>query len=159
MEESNEEAVLMEDKMNQFMQAQTGFREQLSEAVANKTRFNLDLDAVRSFDPKLAQFVMKKPTLGIKLFEKRLTQMMAEIRDESAAKVAPDSKVFPVRVDAAKVTIGGNLGRNFVTPRGLKAHLLNQVVRVQGIVTRSTTVKPKLQKSYHYIEETKQGHV
>ena len=37
--------------------------------------------------------------------------------------------------------------------------MLNQVVRVQGIVTRQTIVKPKINKSYHYIEETKQGYV
>lgn len=93
------------------------------------------------------------------MLENKLTQMMADIRDGSDAKVPLESKMFPQRVAGAKVNLEGNLGANYVTPRGLKARMLNQVVRVQGIVTRSTIVKTKLQKSYHYTETTKQGTV
>jgi DNA replication licensing factor MCM3 len=46
-----------------------------------------------------------------------------------------------------------------VTPRGLKANLVNQFVQVQGIVTRMTMVKPKIQTSVHYCEATKKGQV
>lgn len=51
----------------------------------------------------------------------------------------------------------GNFGRNFVTPRGLKANLVNQMVTVQGIVTRMGMVKPKIQTSVHYCEATQKG--
>jgi len=47
------------------------------------------------------------------------------------------------------------LGQNYVTPRGLKSVLLNELVQVQGIVTRMSIVKPKIQTSVHYCEATK----
>ena len=53
----------------------------------------------------------------------------------------------------------GNIGKNYVTPRGLKSNLVNELVQVQGIVTKITFVKPRLQTSVHYCETTKQGHI
>jgi DNA replication licensing factor MCM3 len=44
-----------------------------------------------------------------------------------------------------------------VTPRGLKAQLVNQFVQVQGIVTKMSMVRPKIQTSVHYCEDTKKG--
>ena len=44
-----------------------------------------------------------------------------------------------------------------MTPRGLKASLVNQYVSVQGIVTRMSIVRPKMQTSVHYCEVTKKG--
>lgn len=55
------------------------------------------------------------------------------------------------------VNFEGNLGRNHVTPRGLKSHLVNQYVAVNGIVTRMSIVKPKIQQSVHYCEATRKG--
>lgn len=51
----------------------------------------------------------------------------------------------------------GNFGANHITPRGLKANLVNQFVSVQGIVTRMAIVRPKIQTSVHYCEATKKG--
>lgn len=51
------------------------------------------------------------------------------------------------------------MGKNYVTPRGLKSHLVNKLVQVQGIVTKMTMVKPMMQTSVHYCEATKRGHV
>jgi DNA replication licensing factor MCM3 len=42
------------------------------------------------------------------------------------------------------VNFEGNFGKNYVTPRGLKATLVNQFVQVQGIVTKMSMVKPKI---------------
>lgn len=72
---------------------------------------------------------------------------------------ANESKMFPTKQPTLRLTFEGNLGKNFVTPRGLKANMLNSLVRVQGIVTRMSIVKPKLEKSYHYIPATNQGYV
>ena len=57
------------------------------------------------------------------------------------------------------ITFSGNFGKNYVTPRGLKAHLVNQFVQIQGIVTKMTMVRPKIASSVHYCEETKKGMV
>ena len=49
------------------------------------------------------------------------------------------------------------MGKNYVTPRGLKSELVNKFVQVQGIVTKMSIVKPKIQTSVHYCEATKKG--
>ena len=43
----------------------------------------------------------------------------------------------------------GSLGGNQVTPRGLCAQLLKQLVMVEGIVTKASLVKPKVVKAVH----------
>lgn len=85
--------------------------------------------------------------------------MMAEVNETQNEKMGLQNAQsgFPTHKSTAKVNLTGNLGRNFVTPRGLKAHLINQLVKVQGIVTRMSIVRPKLQKSFHYCDKTKQG--
>jgi DNA replication licensing factor MCM3 len=55
------------------------------------------------------------------------------------------------------VNFEGSFGKNHVTPRGLKANLINQFVSVQGIVTRIAIVKPKIQTSVHYCDESNKG--
>ena len=66
---------------------------------------------------------------------------------------------FPKKVATYYVNFKGNFGKNYVTPRGLKSNLVNQYVQVQGIVTKMSLVKPKIQSSVHYCEETKKGQV
>ena len=55
------------------------------------------------------------------------------------------------------INFKGNVGRNYVTPRGLRSNLVNEMVQVQGIVTRITFVRPRIQTSVHYCESTKRG--
>ena len=43
-----------------------------------------------------------------------------------------------------KVGFTGNLGKNHVTPRGLTSNKLNQLLEVNGIVTKISIVRPKL---------------
>ena len=57
------------------------------------------------------------------------------------------------------VNFEGNFGKNYVTPRGLKAKLINNLVQVQGIVTKMNIVRPMIQTSVHYCEATKKGFV
>lgn len=48
----------------------------------------------------------------------------------------------------------GSLGGNEVTPRGLLASLLCEMVAVMGIVTKCSAVRPKVVKSVHYCPAT-----
>jgi DNA replication licensing factor MCM3 len=70
-----------------------------------------------------------------------------------------ESGMFPVRTRKLKVNFSGKLGRNYITPRGLRAPLLNNLVCVQGIVTKMSIVKSKISKSYHYVDTEKTGYV
>mmetsp|Transcript_8754 Transcript_8754/g.11607 ORF Transcript_8754/g.11607 Transcript_8754/m.11607 type:complete len:112 (-) Transcript_8754:2128-2463(-) len=86
---------------------------------------------------------------------KDLKEDQAPSKSEKVANAT--DKAFPTKTMKYYVNFEGNFGANFVTPRGLKANLLNQFVSVRGIVTRMGMVKPKVQTSVHYCETTKKG--
>jgi DNA replicative helicase MCM subunit Mcm2 (Cdc46/Mcm family) len=50
----------------------------------------------------------------------------------------------------------GNLGANLVSPRGLLSRYLNSLVEVEGIVTKGSSVRPKLVKSVMFNTVTKE---
>lgn len=69
----------MEDKINTFMSNAQSFKEELTAALTTKLRFNLNLDTLWTFDPKLADYMLKNPSKGITLFERKLNQMASQI--------------------------------------------------------------------------------
>lgn len=64
---------------------------------------------------------------------------------------------YPKKSVAYHVNFEGSFGTNHVTPRGLKSNLVNQMVTVQGIITKMSLALPRIQTSVHYCEETKKG--
>ena len=52
-----------------------------------------------------------------------------------------------------KISFEGSFGRNSVSPRGLNSTQLNNLVEVEGIVTKCSSVRPKLVKSVHLTEK------
>jgi DNA replication licensing factor MCM3 len=124
------------------------------------------LDDLRSQDPELAKFIFKSPEKCIIMLERKLNQMMDEATDggmDEKMRAQNQSDVFPMKSKTAKVksmyNFTGAFGRNHITPRGLKAPMLNKLVKVQGIVTRMSVVHPKLVKSFHFVEATKSGFI
>ncbi|CAI2385130.1 unnamed protein product [Moneuplotes crassus] len=153
--------VEVEGRMMQFL-LQSDIKENIERAVKDNTRCNIDLDQLRKFDQFLSDAVVKYPERCIVLLEKKLNEMMDEYKDDVSnekLRAQTGSESFPTRSQTSNVNFTGNFGRHYITPRGLKANMLNKLVRVQGIVTRMSTVSPKLAKSYHYCETTKNGMV
>mmetsp|Transcript_50702 Transcript_50702/g.128743 ORF Transcript_50702/g.128743 Transcript_50702/m.128743 type:complete len:705 (+) Transcript_50702:233-2347(+) len=58
-----------------------------------------------------------------------------------------------------KLDIQGSFGRNHVTPRGMHCTQLHQLVKVEGIVTKSGLTAPKLLQSMHVRKNQEDGHV
>lgn len=48
---------------------------------------------------------------------------------------------FDAKLEHYKISFEGNLGANFVTPRGLGSKLANELVGLQGIITKMDIVK------------------
>ncbi|CAM9436766.1 unnamed protein product, partial [Ectocarpus fasciculatus] len=71
---------------------------------------------------------------------------MALARDPTLAKV--------LRVKDMQVGFEGSFGSHAVSPRGLLSTLLNKLVIVEGIVTKCSSVRPKLMKSVHFCPAT-----
>lgn len=57
---------------------------------------------------------------------------------------------FEAKLEHYRISFEGNLGANFVTPRGLGSKLSNELVGLQGIITKMDGVKHNLEKSVHY---------
>ena len=136
----------MEQKLIRFISNTEGLKEQLQASIEGSTRFNINLDLLRTFDKELCDYFISHPSKALGLFEKKLNEMKGELEDKLSRKEAVRAGVggFPTKTITQKVSIDGNLGKNFVTPRGLKNSLINQLVKVQGIVTRMSIAKTKL---------------
>lgn len=116
---------------------------------------------MRQYRPKLSAYIVRDPIEAIKAFEDVLNAEIQHLKDDAGAKSEKtaqqaDSK-FPSKTEHYYVNFQGNLGKNYVTPRGLGSALVNKYVQVQGIVTKMSIVKPKIQTSVHYCEATKKG--
>jgi DNA replication licensing factor MCM3 len=160
MKDSSGKIVEMEAQMEEFLR-KTDFRDNFRSYLKNRKRFSIDIDEVRSTFPELAKFMIKQPIDAIQAFEEKANKMIDDIDSgivNDKLRNANQS-TFPIKTERLKLAFDGNLGRNFVTPRGLKSSMINSLVKVQGIVTRMSIVKPKLTKSYHYTQATKQGWV
>ena len=123
----------------------------------NCNRITLDLNRIRETYPKLAELIMKKPLKIIPSIERNLNQMNNDLRGEKLGN--REKTLTNKKEDEIHINVTGMLGKNLVSPRGLNAELTNQFVGVQGIVTRISSIRPKLVQSAHYCENTKNGFV
>lgn len=72
------------------------------------------------------------------MFESQLERSVQDLKDdqqkggnsEKQALANANDKAFPTKVKKYYVSFEGNFGANHVTPRGLKANLVNQFVSV-----------------------------
>lgn len=127
-------------------------RNKISEMVRNGSRrLVLNLNDLTQIDPNLAKQIKSSPLEILPFFDETLKEMVDESygNPEKQANQNRDPTTITY-----SVSFEGSLGRNSVTPRGLLANLANQYVAVTGVVTKMTSAKPKLNKSYHYCEDT-----
>ena len=124
----------------------------------NKTRLELDMDSLRKFNQNLSNELIKNPIKIIPLFETQILEMIGEMQNLNEKKKQQKFKITEEKL-AYRVTFEGSFGNHMISPRGLNSELTNQLVCVQGIVTKMSIVRNKLIKSIHYCEETKQGTV
>jgi DNA replication licensing factor MCM3 len=111
----------------------------------DSNRLPVSLDDLRAVDSRLPGMLMAHPV-----------QLMKTMEEVLHGAVSDTKKGVRVR---CRVALEGNFGDHYVTPRGLRANLANTLVKVQGIVSRVSLVRPKLQTSVHYCEATGRQHV
>ncbi|KAH8581750.1 DNA replication licensing factor MCM3 like [Cryptosporidium sp. chipmunk genotype I] len=106
-------------------------------------RVLIELGDLRKISDELPQKIINEPYVYVSPFEeviKDLVDLEREIDKNSSLK----STLFNARVG-----FSGWFGRNHLTPRGLTASNINQMVCVEGIISQCSIVKPKLVKSVH----------
>ena len=154
---ADQEKFQMQETANEFMSLPEN-RDRIRGMIGRGHRFNVNIDEVRQFNGRLSQYIARNPIEAIKIFEDQLNQTVRGMQEDSGKqnqeKVAAQSSDihFPKKIQTYYVNFEGNFGKNYVTPRGLKANLVNQYVQVQGIVTKMSMVRPKIQTSVHYCE-------
>ncbi|KAI5546817.1 MCM family [Trichomonas vaginalis G3] len=123
------------------------YREAVDNAVnENKKRILINLDHLREFDRlnghNITQELIKNP----KLFQQAINEALNEYRKEVNAKGEQD------------LTFGitGPIGDHFVSPRQLNTRFLNHIVCLDGIVTKTSLVNPKLVTLVQFCPATNQ---
>ena len=110
-----------------------------------RLRLDIHLQDVQVFQQRLHERLLTDPEAVIRAFE---------IAVEDTVKIK-----FPNTLgedQQIKVGIVGELGPHTVSPRTLLCAHMSKLVKVEGIVTKCSLVRPKLVKSVHYCEKTGQ---
>ena len=139
----------MQTTANEFMNLNEN-QKRIRNMVGRGNRLDIDIDEVRKFNPRLSNYIKQNPIEAIKIFEDMLNQTVKSMQEDTGKGNSEKTQTqsndihFPKKVQTYYINFEGNFGKNYVTPRGLKANLVNQFVQVQGIVTRMSLVRPKI---------------
>ena len=145
--ENNDRKMRLQSKLYQYLS--TGEQKRrLSNLVSESEKFpklGIDLDALRTEEPELAASCIETPMEMTEISEKVIAEILKEMQiAENASELDRGIRVY----------FEGNLGKNTVTPRGLKSRLVNKLVKVQGIVISASKVRPRLLQSTHYCDKS-----
>jgi len=127
---------------------QMGYMPSIRSMVSKEERrLLLNVDDLRSFNRDLALALMRSPAEYLPAFEEALREIVTN-HDPSFAKQGAANEF--------RIGVVGSFGAHHVSPRQLGSALLNSVVRVEGIVTKCSLVRPKVVMSKHWCPTTKQ---
>jgi len=102
----------------------------------------INIDSVRETLAQLADEIITNPIPMTRLFENAIK---ATLEERSGGHKGVDPSTW-------RVSFEGNVGRHTITPRGLKAKLVNKLIKLQGIVISASKVRHRLLKSTHFNE-------
>lgn len=114
-------------------------------------RITVSLDDLREFDRSYWTGILNSPAHFIPPAEKALTELAASINDTPTRNSL--SAKHPWRL-----SFKGSFGAHALSPRTLNSHFLNKLVSLEGIVTRTSLVRPKIIRSVHFAEKTGRFH-
>lgn len=114
-------------------------------------RITISLDDLREFDRSYWTGILNSPAHFIPPAEKALTELAASMNDVPATGSL--SAKHPWRL-----SFKGSFGSHALSPRTLNSHFLNKLVSLEGIVTRTSLVRPKIIRSVHFAEKTGRFH-
>ena len=110
-----------------------------------KLRLDIKLQDVQDYQQHLHQRLISDPEAVIRAFEIAV--------EDTVRNLFPKTLQEEQQI---KVGIVGELGPQTVSPRALTSDHISKLVRVEGIVTKCSLVRPKIVKSVHYCEKTGQ---
>ncbi|KAL6940023.1 hypothetical protein ACO0QE_003901 [Hanseniaspora vineae] len=115
-------------------------------------RLIISLDDLREFDRVYWNGILHYPHEYIPPAEHSISLL--------AMTEQPTGAMRPRHQTNVQWTLGfkGSFGANTLTPRTLNSKYLNKLISIQGIVTKTSLIRPKLFKSVHYAPKTSRFH-
>jgi len=119
------------------------YREKLIEAVSDDLIRSLviDYNDLVLYYPELGEFLVKKPKIALKLFNKSLRNVLRQIRDDLSDS---DLRNYVIRIK----NIGGRARKEVQIRDIYRAENLGKILMFRGIVVKATKVKPILRRAY-----------
>jgi len=108
-------------------------------------RLVVNINDLRKSKPQRAMTLMKSSSKEIISFQRALKELVEQLDSQFGR-----DKDFYIGFE-------GSFGSKHVTPRSLSARNLNNLICVEGIVTKCSLVRPKVTKSVHYCPATKKS--
>lgn len=116
----------------------------------NQRRLTVNLDHVRDHSAELAEGILKDPFDYSLAFNHALKKIVEVIPSARPDQTANDTLYY--------CAWAGSFGLNACNPRTLSSHHLNNMVSLEGIVTRCSLIRPKVVRSVHYNETKDKFH-
>ncbi|KAI9672541.1 MAG: MCM DNA helicase complex subunit [Caeruleum heppii] len=108
-------------------------------------RLTVSLDEIRAHNRELADGLLMHPFDYVAAFDQALRNVITTMPDRTAKETSEDTMYY--------CAYTGSFGECACNPRTLTSAHLNQMVSLEGIVTKCSLVRPKVVKSVHYSEK------
>lgn len=115
-------------------------------------RITISLDDLREFDRSFWTGILNSPAQYLPPAERALSETAMVLEDNPSGSMATFAS------QQWHLSFKGSFGSHALSPRTLNSHHLNQLISVEGIVTKVSLVRPKLIRSVHYAEKTGRFH-
>lgn len=116
----------------------------------NQRRLVVNIDHVRDHNPEIAEGLLVSPFDFTLAFNEALKKIVKTINIARPDQVDDEVMYY--------CAWAGSFGLHSCNPRTLSANHLNQMVSIEGIVTRCSLIRPKIVKSVHYNETENKFH-
>jgi DNA replication licensing factor MCM3 len=113
-------------------------------------RLTVSIDEIRSHNRELADGLLNQPFEFAEAFDRALKDVVRTFTDRPKAETSEDVVYYCAYI--------GSFGEFSVNPRTLSSNQLNHMVSLEGIVTKTSLVRPKVVKSVHYNENKQKFH-
>ena len=113
-------------------------------------RLTVSIDEIRSHNRELADGLLNQPFDFSDAFNIALKQVVGTFTDRPKSETSEDVVYYCAYI--------GSFGEYSVNPRTLSSNQLNHMVSLEGIVTKTSLVRPKVTKSVHYNEAKQKFH-
>jgi DNA replication licensing factor MCM3 len=110
----------------------------------------VSIDEIRTHNRELADGLLNQPFEFAEAFDRALKDVVRTFADRPKSETSEDVMYYCAYV--------GSFGEFSCNPRTLSSNQLNHMVSLEGIVTKTSLVRPKVVKSVHYNEAKQKFH-